>query len=57
MKKVHRGIKFNQKPCLKPYIDMNNKLRQQKKYLVSDQNCQTTKVFTENFLAIEMRKT
>ena len=36
---------------------MNNKLRQQKKYLVSDQNCQTTKVFTENFLAIEMRKT
>ena len=29
--KVHRGIKFNQKAWLKPYIDMNTKLKQKAK--------------------------
>ena len=28
LKKVHRVINFNQKAWLKPYIDMNTKLRQ-----------------------------
>ena len=27
MKKVHRVIRFNQKDCSKPYIDMDTKLR------------------------------
>ena len=27
LKKVHKVIQFNQKTCLKPYIDMNTKLR------------------------------
>ena len=31
LKKVHRVIKFNQKAWLKPYIDMNAKLRQKAK--------------------------
>ena len=89
-------IKFNQNAWLKPYIDMNTKLRQKAKnnfekdffklmnnavfgktmenvrkhrdiklvtterrrnYLVSEPNYHTTKFFTENLLAIEMRKT
>ena len=29
LKKVHRIIQFNQKEWLKPYIDMNNKLRKE----------------------------
>ena len=31
LKSVHRVIKFNQKGWLKPYIDMNTKLRQKAK--------------------------
>ena len=31
LKKVHRVIQFNQEAWLKPYIDMNNKLRKQAK--------------------------
>ena len=31
LKKVHRVIKFNQKAWLKPYIDMDTKLRQKAK--------------------------
>ena len=31
LKKVHRVINFNQKAWLKPYIDMNTKLRQKPK--------------------------
>ena len=31
MKKVHRVIKYDQKSWLKPYIDMNTKLRQKAK--------------------------
>ena len=31
LKKVHTVIKFDQEACLKPYIDMNTKLRQKAK--------------------------
>ena len=31
MKKVHRVIKYDQKSWLKPYIDMNTKLRRKAK--------------------------
>ena len=31
LRKVHRVIKFDQKACLKPYIDMNTELRQKAK--------------------------
>ena len=31
LEKAHRVIKLNQKDCIKPYIDMNNKLRQKAK--------------------------
>ena len=96
LKKVHRVIQFNQKAWLKPYIDMNTKLRTEAKNdfekdffklmnnavfgktmenvrkhrdiklvttdekrnkLVSEPNYQTTKQFSENLLAIEMKKT
>ena len=96
LKKVHRVIQFNQKAWLKPYIDMNTKLRKEAKNefekdffklmnnsvfgktmenvrkhrdiklvttdekrnkLVSEPNYHTTKHFSENLLAIEMKKT
>ena len=95
LKKVHRVIQFNQKDWLKPYIDMNTKLRKEAKNdfekdffklmknsvfgktmenvrkhrdiklvatdekrnkLVSEPNYHTTKRFSENLLAIEMKK-
>ena len=96
LKKVHRVIQFYQKEWLKPYIDMNTKLRKKAKNefekdfftlmnnaifgktmenlrkhrdiklvtadkrrnrLVSEPNNHTTKWFSENLLAIEMKKT
>ena len=96
LKKVRRVIQFNQKDWLKPYIDMNTKLRKEakndfEKYffklmnnsvfgktmenvrkhrdiklvtmdekrnkLVSEPNYHTAKCFSENLLAIKMKKT
>ena len=96
LKDVHRIIKFNQEAWLKPYTDMNTKLRTEAKNefekdffklinnsvfgktmenvrkhrdiklvttdekrnkLVSEPNYHTTKHFSENLLAIEMKKT
>ena len=96
LKKVHRVIQFNQKAWLKPYIDMNTKLRKEAKnefekdffklmnnsvfgktmenvrkhrdiklvttdkrrnQLASEPNYHTTKYFSENLMAIEMKKT
>ena len=96
LEKVHRLIQFNQKAWLKPYIDMNTKLRKEAKnkfkkdifklmnnnifgktmenvrkhrdtklvttdkrrnQLVSEPNYHTAKYFSENLLAIEMKKT
>ena len=96
LKRVRRVIQFNQKAWLKPYIDMNTKLRKEAKNefekdffklmnnsvfgktmekvinhrdiklvttdekrskLVSESNYHTTKYFSENLLAIEMKKT
>ena len=96
LQKVHRLIRFNQEAWLKPYIDMNTKLRKEAKNefekdffklmnnsvfgktmenvrkhrdiklvtteekrikLVSEPNYHTTKHFSKNLLAIEMKKT
>ena len=95
LKKVHAMIQLNEKPWLKPYIDMNTKLKQKAKinfekdffkqinkavfgktmknvrghrniklvttesrrnYLVLEPSYHTPKLFTENFVAIETRK-
>ena len=95
LRKVHRVITFNQKAWLKPYIDMNTKIRtdaknefeknffklmnnsvfgktmenvrkhrdiklvttdEKRNKLVSEPNYHTTKRFSENLLAIEMKK-
>ena len=95
LKDVHRVIKFNQEAWLKPYIDMNTKLRKEAKTdfekdffklmnnsvfgktmenvrkhrdiklvtteeknikLVSEPNYHTTKHFSNNLLAIEMKR-
>ena len=96
LKKVHRVIEFRQEAWLKPFIDMNTKLRTEAKNyfekdyfklmdnsvfgktmenvrnhrdiklvttnerrnkLVSEPNYHRTKHFSENLLAVEMRKT
>ena len=96
LKSVHKVIQFNPKAWLKPYINMNTKLRKEAKNefekdffklmnnsvfgktmenvrkhrdiklvttdekrnkLVSEPNYHTTKHFSENLLAIEMKKT
>ena len=96
LKKVHEVIQFNQEAWLKPYIDMNTKLRKEAKndfekdffklmnnsvfgktmenvrkhrdiklvttdkrrnQLASEPNYHTTKYFSENLMAIEMKKT
>ena len=95
LQKVHRVIQFNQEAWLKPYIDMNAKLRTEAKIdfekdfftlmsnavfwktmeavrknidiklvatdktrnqLVSEPNYHTAKYFSENLMAIEMKK-
>ena len=96
LKRVHKVIQFNQKVWLKPYIDMNTKLRKvaknefekdffklmnnavfgktmenvrkhrdiklvttdkRRNQLASEPNYHTTKYFSENLMAIEMKKT
>ena len=96
LKKVHKVIQFNQEAWLKPYIDMNNKLRIEAKnnfekdffklmnnavfsktmqsvrkhrdiklvttdkgrnQLASEPNYHTSKYFSENLMAIEIKKT
>ena len=96
LKKVHKVIKFRQRAWLKPYIDMNTKLRKEAKIefekdffklmnnsvfrktmenvrkhrdiklvtteekkikLVSEPNYHTTKHFSDNLIATEMKKT
>ena len=96
LKKVHRVIEFRQEAWLKPYIDMNTKLRtdakndfekdffklmnnsvfgktmenvrnhreiklvttnERKNKLVSEPNYHTTMQFSENLMAIELKKT
>ena len=96
LKKVHKGLQFDQKPWLKPYIEINTELRKKAKNdfekdffkpmnnavfekpmenvrkhrdiklvttdkkrnkLVSEPNYHAMKWFSENLVAIEMRKT
>ena len=95
LESIQRVIKFNQNAWLKPYIDMNTKLRKEaennlekdffklinnpvfgktidnarkyrdlklvtterrRNYVESELNYHTTKFFTENLLAVEMKK-
>ena len=69
LKKRHSLIQFNPKSWLKPYIDINTKLRikhrdiklvttnNRRNQLVSEPNYDTLKQFLERYLATEMKKT
>ena len=51
MKKVHTVIKFNQKASLKPYIDMNTKLRHGRRKLFSvGTKLSSYKIFHRKFI-------
>ena len=44
-KKIHRGISFNQGEWLKPYIEINNKLRTEAKNYFDKEFFQTNEQF------------
>ena len=71
LKMVHKGIKFNQKPWLKIYIDMNTDLRKKAKinfednffladrrsYLVWEPNYCTTIISHRKYVSYRKKKT
>ena len=57
LRKLHRVIQFNQKDWLKPYIDMNTKLRKEARNDFEKDFFKPMINNSENLLAIEMKKT